>query len=47
VWPRQRDLPLFLLVGFLSVPATFLVQFWGLSLTSATVAAFILGCGRR
>jgi drug/metabolite transporter (DMT)-like permease len=27
VWPRQRDLPLFLLVGFLSVPATFLVQF--------------------
>ena len=47
VWPRQRDLPLFLLVGFLSVPATFLVQFWGLSLTSATVAALIVGCGRR
>jgi drug/metabolite transporter (DMT)-like permease len=29
VWPRRRDLPLFLLVGFLTVPATFLVQFWG------------------
>ena len=45
VWPRQRDLALFLLVGLLSVPATFLVQFWGLSLTSATVAALIVGCG--
>lgn len=29
VWPRRRDLPLFLLVGFLTVPGTFLVQFWG------------------
>ena len=45
VWPKRRDLPLFLLVGFLTVPATFLVQFWGLSLTSATVAALIVGCG--
>lgn len=45
VRPRRRDLPLFLLVGFLTVPATFLVQFWGLSLTSATVAALIVGCG--
>jgi drug/metabolite transporter (DMT)-like permease len=45
VWPRRRDLPLFLLVGFLTVPATFLVQFWGLSLTGATVAALIVGCG--
>lgn len=44
VLPRRRDLPLFLLVGFLTVPATFLVQFWGLSLTSATVAALIVGC---
>lgn len=26
-------------------PATFLVQFWGLSLTGATVAALIVGCG--
>lgn len=45
VRPKRRDLPLFLLVGFLTVPATFLVQFWGLSLTSATVAALIVGCG--
>lgn len=45
VWPRRRDLPLFLLVGFLTVPATFLVQFWGLSLTGATVAALIVGFG--
>src|SRR5215204_5478045 len=45
VWPGRRDLPLFLLVGFLTVPATFLVQFWGLSLTGATVAALIVGCG--
>lgn len=45
VWPKRRDLPLFLLVGFLTVPATFLVQFWGLSLTGATVAALIVGCG--
>lgn len=45
VRPQRRDLPLFLLVGFLTVPATFLVQFWGLSLTGATVAALIVGCG--
>jgi drug/metabolite transporter (DMT)-like permease len=45
VWPRRRGLPLFLLVGFLTVPATLLVQFWGLSLTGATVAALIVGCG--
>jgi drug/metabolite transporter (DMT)-like permease len=45
VWPGRRDLPLFLLVGFLTVPATFLVQFWGLSLTGATVAALIVGSG--
>lgn len=45
VWPRRRDVPLFLLVGFLTVPATFLVQFWGLSLTSASTAALIVGCG--
>jgi drug/metabolite transporter (DMT)-like permease len=44
-WPGRRDLPPFLLVGILTVPATFLVQFWGLSLTGATVAALIVGCG--
>lgn len=45
VWPRRRDLPLFLLVDFLTVPVTFLVQFWELSLTSASVAALIVGRG--
>lgn len=45
VRPRRRDLPLFVLVGFLTVPATFLVQFWGLSMTSASIAALIVGCG--
>lgn len=45
VIPRRHDLPLFLMVGFLTVPATFLVQFWGLSLTSASTAALIVGCG--
>ena len=45
VWPKWRDLPLFVLVGFLTVPATFLVQFWGLSMTSASAAALIVGCG--
>src|SRR5215212_12223027 len=44
-WPGRRDLPPFLLVGILTVTATFLVQFWGLSLTGATVAALIVGCG--
>ena len=45
VRPERRDLALFLLVGFLTVPATFLVQFWGLSMTSASAAALIVGCG--
>jgi drug/metabolite transporter (DMT)-like permease len=45
VLPGRRNLPLYLLVGFLTVPATFLVQFWGFSLTGATVAALIVGCG--
>jgi drug/metabolite transporter (DMT)-like permease len=44
VWPKRHDLPLLLLVGFLTVPATFLVQFWGLSMTSASTAALIVGC---
>ena len=43
VRPKRRDLPLFLLAGFLTVPATFLVQFAGLSLTSASVAALMVG----
>jgi drug/metabolite transporter (DMT)-like permease len=42
-WPRRRDLPLFLLTGFLNVPATFLLQFGGLSLTSVASASLIIG----
>jgi len=38
-----HDLPLFLLTGILTVPVTFLVQFAGLKLTSAAVAALIIG----
>lgn len=45
VWPKRRDLPLFVLVGFLTVPATYVVQYLGLALTSATAAALIVGCG--
>jgi len=43
VWPQQQDLPLFFLTGFLTVPATYLLQFAGLSLTSVSNAALILG----
>jgi drug/metabolite transporter (DMT)-like permease len=43
VWPRRRDLPLFLVTGFLTVPVTFLLQFGGLALTSATSASLIIG----
>ena len=45
VWPKRRDLPLFVLVGFLTVPATYVVQYLGLARTSATAAALIVGCG--
>lgn len=45
VRPRRRDLPLFVLTGVLNVPATFLVQFAGLRLTGASVAALIVGAG--
>ncbi len=40
---RVRDIPLFLLSGFLTVPVTFLLQFTGLSLTNVTSAALIIG----
>ncbi|GLV60757.1 membrane protein [Dictyobacter sp. S3.2.2.5] len=43
IWPRPRDLPLFMLTGFLTVTMTFLVQFLGLKLTSASNAALIIG----
>ena len=42
-WPRQEDLPLFLLTGFLNVPLTFLLQFSGLALTSVASASLIIG----
>ncbi len=42
--PAQRlSLPLVLLTGVLTVPLTFLLQFAGVSLTSATNAALIIG----
>jgi drug/metabolite transporter (DMT)-like permease len=42
-WPQRRDLPLFLLTGFLTVPVTFLLQFGGLALTSVASASLIIG----
>jgi len=42
-WPGRRDLPLFLLAGFLNVPLTFLLQFGGLALTSVASASLIIG----
>ncbi len=42
-WPQPRDLPLFFLTGFLTVPVTFLLQFGGLALTSVASASLIIG----
>ena len=42
-FPRPRDLPQFLLTGFLIVPATFMLQYTGLAWTSATSASLIIG----
>ena len=42
-WPRRRDLPLFILTGFLTVPVTFLLQFGGLALTGVASASLIIG----
>lgn len=41
--PRRADLPLFLLTGVLTVPVTFLLQFAGLTMTTAASAALIMG----
>jgi drug/metabolite transporter (DMT)-like permease len=41
--PRAGDLPLFMLTGFLTIPATFLLQYAGLERTSATSATLIVG----
>lgn len=42
-FPRRRDLPHFLLTGFLMVPVTFMLQYTGLAWTSATSASLIMG----
>ena len=42
-WPKWRDLPQFLLTGFLIVPATFMLQYTGLAWTTATSASLIIG----
>ena len=43
--PERRDWPLFLLTGFLCVPATMLIQFEGLARTSVTSASLLIGTG--
>ena len=42
-FPTLRDLPQFLLTGFLIVPVTFMLQYTGLAWTSATSASLIIG----
>jgi drug/metabolite transporter (DMT)-like permease len=42
-FPTLRDLPQFLLTGFLIVPVTFMLQYTGLARTSATSASLIIG----
>ncbi len=43
--PRGRDWALFLLTGFLCVPATMLIQFEGLARTTVTSASLLIGTG--
>lgn len=43
--PRRADWPLFLVTGFLCVPATMLIQFEGLARTSVTSASLLVGTG--
>lgn len=43
IWPRKADIPQFLLAGFLIVPMTFLLQYTGLALTTASSASLIIG----
>lgn len=45
VVPHRRDWPLFVLTGFLCVPATMLIQFEGLARTSVTSASLLIGTG--
>lgn len=42
-FPKRKDLPLFAVAAFFTVPATFLLQYTGLSLTSVTSAGLIIG----
>jgi drug/metabolite transporter (DMT)-like permease len=42
-WLAAKDVPHFLLTGFLIAPGTFLLQYEGLALTSATSASLIIG----
>jgi drug/metabolite transporter (DMT)-like permease len=42
-FPSVRDLPQFILTGFLIVPVTFMLQYTGLAWTSATSASLIIG----
>lgn len=42
-WPRTRNLPRYLLAGFLAIPVTYLLQFNGLALTTISRASLILG----
>lgn len=43
--PHGRDWPLFIVTGFLCVPATMLIQFEGLARTSVTSASLLIGTG--
>ncbi len=42
-WPRRRNIPRYLLVGFLAIPVTYLLQFNGLALTTISRASVIIG----
>lgn len=43
VRPARRDLPLFLAAGVVTVPLTYLLQFAGLTLTTAASASLVMG----
>jgi drug/metabolite transporter (DMT)-like permease len=42
-WPRKRNISRYLLVGFLAIPVTYLLQFNGLALTTVSRASLIIG----
>ena len=43
VRPARRDLPLFVVAGVVTVPVTYLLQFAGLTLTTAASASLVMG----